>query len=124
MSESERAKRGHEMRMKLFGVVPEPSENFKDVMAVTNEHLFGDIWTRDGLALRDRSMITVATLTALGREAQLRVHMRGALNVGISRQEIKEMMIHLAHYSGWPTAMTGMRVADEVFKELDAKDAG
>ncbi len=121
MSDSERAQRGNEMRMKLFGVAPEASENFKDIMEVTVEHLFGDIWTRAGLALRDRSLITVATLIALNREAQLRVHLRGALNVGVGREEIKEMIIHLAHYAGWPAAMTGMRIADEIFKEQDAK---
>lgn len=121
MSDSERAQRGNEMRMKLFGVAPEASENFKDIMEVTVEHLFGDIWTRAGLALRDRSLITVATLIALNREAQLRVHLRGALNVGVGREEIKEMLIHLAHYAGWPAAMTGMRIADEIFKEQDAK---
>jgi len=122
MSDSERARRGNEIRTKLFGTAPAPSENFKEIMQVSVEHLFGDIWTRPGLALRDRSLITVATLTALGREAQLRVHLRGALNIGISRQEIIEMMIHLAHYAGWPAAMTGTRIADEVFKELDEKE--
>ncbi len=124
MSDSERAQRGNEMRMKLFGVAPEPSENFKDIMDVTVEHLFGDIWTRDGLALRDRSLITVATLIALNREAQLRGHLRGALNVGVGREEIKEMIIHLAHYAGWPAAMTAMKIADEIFKERDGDEGG
>jgi 4-carboxymuconolactone decarboxylase len=124
MSDSERAQRGNEMRMKLFGVAPEPSENFKDIMDVTVEHLFGDIWTRDGLALRDRSLITVATLIALNREAQLRVHLRGALNVGVGREEIKEMIIHLAHYAGWPAAMTAMKIADEIFQERDGNEGG
>ncbi len=124
MSDNERAQRGNEMRIKLFGVAPEPSENFKDIMDVTVEHLFGDIWTRDGLALRDRSLITVATLIALNREAQLRVHLRGALNVGVGREEIKEMIIHLAHYAGWPAAMTAMKIADEIFKERDGDEGG
>ena len=124
MSDSERAQRGNEMRMKLFGVAPEASENFKDIMDVTVELLFGDIWTRDGLALRDRSLITVATLIALNREAQLRVHLRGALNVGVGREEIKEMIIHLAHYAGWPAAMTAMKIADEIFKERDGNEGG
>ena len=123
MSQSERAERGNEVRMRLFGAAPEPSENYKDIMEVTVEHLFGDIWTRAGLALRDRSLITITALTALNREAQLRVHLRGALNVGVTREEIKEMLIHMAHYAGWPAAMTGMRVADEVFKERDAEEA-
>ncbi len=124
MSDNERAQRGNEMRMKLFGAAPEPSENYKNIREVTVEHLFGDIWTRDGLALRDRSLITVAALIALNREAQLRVHLRGALNVGVGREEIKEMIIHLAHYAGWPAAMTSMEVADEVFTEQDAKAGG
>ncbi len=119
MANEERARRGNEMRKTLFGASPEPSENFKDIMEVTIEHLFGDIWTREGMALRDRSMITCAALVALGREGQLRVHLKGAMNVGPTRQEIKEMMIHLAHYAGWPAAMIGMRVADEIFREQD-----
>lgn len=120
MAENERARRGNDMRRKLFGNAPEPSGNYKEIMDVTVEHLFGDIWTREGLALRDRSMITCATLIALGREAQLRVHLRGALNVGVTREEVQEMMIHIAHYAGWPCAMTGMKVADEIFREQDA----
>lgn len=119
MAESERKKRGNEVREKMFGASPEPSENFEDIMEVTLEHLFGDIWTRPGLAPRDRSLITCAALTALAREGQLKVHLKGALNNGVTREEIKEMMIHLAHYSGWPTGMIGTRIADEVFKELD-----
>lgn len=119
MADSERAKRGNEMRERLFGPSSPPSETFKKLSEVTVEHLFGDIWTRPGLAVRDRSLITCAVLTALGREPQLRVHMKGALNVGISREEILEMMVHLAHYAGWPVAVTGTRVAEEVFKEID-----
>jgi 4-carboxymuconolactone decarboxylase len=120
MADNERAKRGDDIRKKLFKTPPAPSETFARLNEVTVEHLFGDIWTRPGLALRDRSLITCAVLTALGKEKQLTVHMKGALNIGISREEILEMMVHLAHYSGWPTAVNGTRVAEEVFKELDA----
>lgn len=122
MADNERAKRGNEMRKRLFGASSAPSETFKKLSEVTVEHLFGDIWTRPGLAVRDRSLITCAVLTALGREPQLRIHMKGALNIGISREEILEMMVHLAHYAGWPVAVTGTRVAEEVFKELDEAD--
>jgi 4-carboxymuconolactone decarboxylase len=120
MADNERAKRGDDIRKKLFKNPPAPSETFARLNEVTVEHLFGDIWTRPGLALRDRSLITCAVLTALGKEKQLTVHLKGALNIGISREEILEMMVHLAHYSGWPTAVNGTRVAEEVFKELDA----
>jgi 4-carboxymuconolactone decarboxylase len=122
MADNERAKRGDDIRKKLFGTPPSPSETFSKLNEVTVEHLFGDIWSRPGLALRDRSLITCAVLTALGKELQLKVHMKGALNIGISREEILEMMVHLAHYSGWPTAVNGTRVAEAVFKELDGAD--
>ncbi len=64
-------------------------------------------------------MITVAALTVLGREAELKLHLRGALNVGISRETILEMMLHLAHYGGWPVAVSGLRAAREVFQRAD-----
>ena len=122
MADNERAKRGDDIRKKLFGTPPSPGPTFDRLNAVTVEHLFGDIWTRPGLALRDRSLITCAVLTALGKELQLKVHMKGALNIGVGREEILEMMVHIAHYSGWPTAVNGTRVAEEVFKELDEAD--
>ena len=118
-----RRERGEAVRYKLWkGARAEPSAVMTDIMDVSVEHLFGDIWTRPGLKLRDRSMITVAALMVLVRPAQLKVHLKGALNVGISRKEIKEMAIHLAHYGGWPASMTAMSVVEEVFKEVDAEN--
>lgn len=118
-----RKERGEAIRQKLWkGQRAEPSPLLNDIMDVTVEHLFGDIWTRSGLKLRDRSMITVAALMVLVRPAQLKVHLKGALNVGVTRKEIKEMAIHLAHYGGWPAAMTAMSVVEEVFKEVDAEN--
>lgn len=116
MSDSDRRQRGLELRKRLFGPNDAPTlgDAFTDI---TVDHLFGEIWTRPGLALRDRSLITCAVLTALGKEPQLKVHLRGLLNQGLSPQGIEEMMIHLAHYSGWPTAVNGLRVAREVFAE-------
>jgi 4-carboxymuconolactone decarboxylase len=69
-------------------------------------------------------MITVAALTVLSRSPELKVHIRGALNVGISREKIQEIMIHLAHYGGWPVGVNGLRIAQEVFDSIDKKDAG
>ena len=63
---------------------------------------------------RDRSLITTAILVATGKEVQLATHLRGALNNGMTPDELKEMMIHAAHYSGWPTAMNGLRVLHEL----------
>ncbi len=116
MADEERRQRGLALRRQLFG--PEDAPALGDpLIDVTVEHLFGDIWTRPGLALRDRSLITCAVLVALGKEAQLKVHLRGLLNQGVSNHAVEEMMIHLAHYSGWPTAVNGIRVAREVFAE-------
>jgi len=77
--------------------------------------LFGDVWERPGLSKRDRSLITVATLTALYRTDQLRGHIRRALDNGVTKEEIGEVITHMAFYSGWPTAANAARVAKEVF---------
>jgi len=95
-----------------------------DFMELTTGHVLGDIWTRAGLELRERSLITCAALVAMGKEPELKGHLYGALNIGISREAVEEMMIHLAHYSGWPTAVNGLRIAREVFAEQDGSDQG
>jgi 4-carboxymuconolactone decarboxylase len=79
-----------------------------------NDELFGTIWTRPGLPVKARSMITMAALIALGRGAELRVHMRGALNLGITHTELKEMIFHLSQYSGVPSAVEAIRAFTEV----------
>ncbi len=79
-----------------------------------NEQLFGEIWNRPGLPAKARSMITVAVLMALGRGQELRLHMRGALNLGITPEELKEIIVHVSQYSGVPTAIEGIRAFTEV----------
>jgi len=77
--------------------------------------LFGDVWERPQLSKRDRSLITVATLVALYRSDQLPGHIERALTNGVTREEIGEIITHLAFYAGWPTAMTAARIAKGVF---------
>ena len=77
--------------------------------------LFGDVWERSQLSKRDRSLITVATLVALGRERQLVGHLGRALDNGLSKEELGELITHLAFYAGWPAAMTAALVAKDVF---------
>ena len=81
---------------------------------LTDSVLFGDIWERPGLSKRDRSLITVAALVALYRPEQLRFHLNKAMDNGLSKDELIEVITHLAFYSGWPTAMTAIAVAQEV----------
>ena len=79
--------------------------------------LFGDVWERPGLSKRDRSLITVASLIALYRTDQLRGHLGRALDNGVTKDEISEVITHMAFYGGWPTAANAAQVAKEVFAE-------
>lgn len=84
------------------------------------EFPFGDIYSRPQLDLKSREIATVAALTAMGHAApQLKVHVHGALNVGCTREEIVEVMMQMAVYAGFPAALNGLFVAQEVFKERD-----
>ena len=77
--------------------------------------LFGDVWERPQLSKRDRSLITVAALVALYRTGQLRGHINRALDNGVTKEEIGEVITHMAFYGGWPTAANAVQVAKEVF---------
>ena len=80
--------------------------------------LFGDVWKRPGLSKRDRSLITVASLIALYRTDQLRGHIRRALDNGVTKEEISEVITHMAFYGGWPTAANAVQVAKQVFESM------
>ena len=80
--------------------------------------LFGDVWERPGLSKRDRSLITVASLIALYRTDQLRGHIRRALDNGVTKEEIGEVITHMAFYAGWPTAANAVQVAKQVFDSM------
>lgn len=82
---------------------------------LTDDLVFGDVWERPGLSKRDRSLITVAVLTALYRTDQLRGHVARALRNGVTKDEIGEIITHMALYAGWPTAANAALVAKEVF---------
>jgi len=123
MPDETQFERGLKTLQNLLGDAVKPGSIPPDFAQVTVDHLFGNIWNRPGLELRERSMITVAALVVLGRHDELRIHLNGALNAGISRETIQEMMIHLAHYGGWPVGVSGARIAEEVFAERDAKAA-
>jgi len=84
---------------------------------LTDKVLFDDVWERKELSKRDRSLITVAALVALYRPEQLKHHLGRALDNGVTKEELKEAITHLAFYAGWPCAMTAMTVAKEVFNK-------
>jgi 4-carboxymuconolactone decarboxylase len=88
-----------------------------DLIGYTEKWLFGEVWERPGLKKRDRSLIVVATLIALGRERQLVGHLQRALDNGVTKNEISEIITHLAFYAGWPAAMTAAQIAKDVFEK-------
>ncbi|AHV95381.1 carboxymuconolactone decarboxylase family protein [Paenibacillus sabinae] len=87
------------------------------LVELTDDILFGDVWERKELAPRDRSLITVASLIAGGNTEQLGFHLNKAKENGLSEEELKEVIIHLAFYAGWPKAMSAIMVAKEVFSK-------
>jgi len=84
---------------------------------LTEKVVFGDVWERPELSKRDRSLITCAALVALQRPDQLRGHLGRALENGVTKEELGELITHLAFYSGWPTAVTAANIAKEVFEK-------
>lgn len=88
---------------------------------ISDTILFDDVWRRPGLSKRDRSMITVASLISLYRTNELPFHLKKALENGVTRDEIIEMVTHLAFYAGWPTAGTAIGIVRQVFEQADAE---
>src|SRR5690242_11535339 len=88
------------------------------LVELTDDVLFGDVWARPELSPRDRSLVTCAALVTNGSIEQLRGHLDRARQNGLGETELKEMIIHLAFYAGWPRAMSAITLAKELFAEL------
>jgi 4-carboxymuconolactone decarboxylase len=87
------------------------------MVSLTDETLFGDIWARPELAPRDRSLITVAALITNGSTQQLGHHISRAIDNGVTAEELKEVIVHLAFYAGWPRAMSAIEIAKAAMHE-------
>jgi 4-carboxymuconolactone decarboxylase len=103
-------------------VQPTPAQRmFGDISPkfaeLTDNVLFGDVWARPGLSPRDRSLITVSALIAMNRPDQLRSHLTLARENGVTQDELIEAITHLAFYAGWPSAVTAISVAKDVFQK-------
>ncbi len=110
---------GLDVKRTLFGQGkehPVPKGHLaEDLLRYTDEWVFWHIYTRPGLPLKTRSMLTVAALTVLGKDDYLRRHIQGALHVGVTPLEIKEILMQMAFYGGIPCALRGLRIAQEEF---------
>ena len=84
------------------------------LVQLTDDVLFGDIWERPQLSKRDRSLITCAALVAMGKSEQMTFHFPRAIENGVTREELIELITHLAFYAGWPSAMSAMNRAKEL----------
>lgn len=88
-----------------------------DLQHFVNEHAWGAVWTRPGLSRKIRSLLVLAMTTAMNRPHELEIHVRGALNNGVTMDEMKELFLQAAVYAGAPAALDGFRVAKKVLKE-------
>jgi len=93
----------------------------RPMQELITEYCWGEIWTRPGLDRRTRSFIILAMLTALNRPHEIRLHVRGALNNGLTKKELMEVFMQSAIYCGIPAAVDAMRIAKEVFAEIESE---
>ena len=101
-------------RERIRGTVPKLAE-------IADTLIYGEVWERPQLSKRDRSLITCGALMAMGRYEQLTGHLGRALDNGVTKEEIAELITHLAFYSGWPTASTALGIVRETFPPAIAK---
>ncbi len=100
------------------------SDSFnRPLQDLVTEYCWGAVWGRDGLSRRDRSMINLAMISILNRHNELKVHVKGALTNGLSKEEISEVLLQVAIYGGVPAAVDSFRIANEAFAELEGTNA-
>ena len=114
---------GVAMYEKVLGVTEPEDRPLTGIREPSINHLFAKVWTRPGLAIRDRRLVTIALLAAQGRPDQLRSHIRGALTGEdrLTKDELIELMIHVCHYGGWAAGASGQTAVMDVLKELDSQ---
>ena len=93
----------------------------RPLQELVTEYCWGAVWGREGLSKKTRSMLNLAMLSALNRPHELRLHLRGALRNGVTREEIREVLLQVAIYCGVPAAVDAFRIAREVLAEVDAE---
>ncbi len=95
----------------------------RPMQELSTEYCWGYVWTRPGLQLRERSLINLSMISALNRPHELKLHVKAALNNGLTREEIREVLLQVAVYCGVPAGIDSTRIAREAFAELDAAAA-
>src|ERR1700676_401250 len=127
MDERERYSNGLEVRRAVLGdahvdrALTRGNAFNQEFQELITRYAWGEIWTRPGLPRHTRSLVTLAMLIALNRGDEIRLHLRGALNNGVSRDELKELFMQAAVYCGVPAANSAFRAAEEIFAEQDRR---
>ena len=126
MDERDRYAKGMEVRRAVLGDAHVDraeskrdafNEEFQDLIT---RHAWGEIWTRPGLPRHTRSLLTIGLMVALNRSDEFKLHIRAAFNNGVTRDEIKEVLIQCAIYAGIPAANSAFHMAEEVFAQMDS----
>ncbi len=124
MNDEDRYKQGIEVRTEVLGEahVGRSLENLndfnEDFQNFISRFAWGEVWSRPGMPRHTRSLVTIGILLALGREAELRMHIRACFNNGVTKDDLKELFLHASLYAGLPAANAAMHIAEEVFAEL------
>lgn len=123
---SETYERGLALRKEVLGsdYVERSFANADDfsrpIQHLSTEYCWGEVWGRDGLSRRDRSLLNIGMISALNRPHELKLHVKAALTNGLTRDEIREAMLQVAVYCGMPAGLDSTRIAREAFAEVDA----
>ena len=127
MKDSELFKRGLEIRKAVLGAeyveksIASANSFNLPMQELATEYCWGEVWGRDGLSHKTRSMLNLAMISALNRPHELKLHVKGALNNGVTRDEIREVFLQVAIYCGVPAGIDSFRIAREVFDAIDAE---
>ena len=118
---------GQKVRREVLGgeYVDNAAKNTTDFnrpfQELISEYVWGTLWSRPGLDRRTRALINIGMLTALGRTEEVKIYLRAAPNIGVSKEDVREVLMQTAIYCGIPAALDSFRVAEQMFRELDAK---
>ena len=129
MDEADRYEKGLEVRRAVLGdahvdrSLARRNAFNEEFQTLITRYAWGEMWTREGLSRHTRSLLTVGLMVALNRSDEFRLHVRAAFSNGVTREEIREVLLHCAVYAGVPAANSAFHMAEEVFAQMEAQKA-
>ena len=129
MDEADRYEKGLQVRRAVLGdahvdrSLAKRNAFNEEFQALITRYAWGEIWTREGLPRHTRSLLTIGLMVALNRNDEFRLHVRAAFNNGVTRDEIREVLLHCAVYAGVPAANSAFHMAEEVFAQMESQKA-